>query len=1106
PNSVTTIGDGAFRNNQLTTVELPQNTAYTANGNTSTFDSDVVVTRREEEPGPLPDYEYELDADGNAMITAYNAADKDVVIPSEIDGHTVTAIGADAFAGKSLTSVTLPDSVATIGERTFADNQLTEIAISDYVTAIAARAFRGNQLTAVELWKDTQYAAEGTDASFDGDVVVSLRGVEPQPLPDYEYELNGAGNAMITAYNAADKDVVIPSEIDGHTVTAIGADAFAGKSLTSVTLPDSVTTIGERAFADNQLTEIAISDYVTAIAARTFRGNQLTAVELWKDTQYVEESTDASFDDGVTISLRGVEPQPLPDYEYELNGTGNATITAYNGAEKAIVIPAQLDGHAVMSIGDNAFAGKSLTAVTIPDSVTTIGERAFADNQLTEIAISDNVTTIFGQAFKNNLLTTVELWRDTIYLKGGTNATFDSNVTVTLRGVYTITFDANGGTGEMAALVVNVGEGCTLPANAFTKVDRIFANWNTAADGSGQDYADEATLSALDANTTLYARWGQDVFSHDKISYGFLNSYSAFTNGSLNDYTINQTYFNNLVKGLNTSWREYIKEKSEKTWGGSCYGMSFVKYLALTERINFANYDGDAVYLSDLDRPVQNRTVRDMINYFHLTQFLPGVWGRRLDDHANQQAALREVVEITSNEDIRKRGVLIGWINFDLHSGHEVFAVDHETCDETIEGVRYSHKISILDPNALDYNYLYISDDYTAWRHMPYKGVGSKYGYVIDYDTTPLLRVNNPIDGVAYTADNGSHYYPNFIVLDQGVQGTLSDVDSGKDYRLAEVLAGRTSLKVLPAAINGDGNDEVRIMLPSESTYAISSDSEQSINAEFMYQDSYVKVDSNNLKSCAVTPQGELTLSGQDATVAAKVTVNQPLQKLAKESIEITANGVDDLKVSQSAEADSIIVESDKLANVELYNSDSSSRVGLTLNTEEDRVMIKSSASDQLDVYGDSNDDGNFDTKLDLASVTSYKVNFVDWDDKVLKTESVERGNAAIAPQAPTRAGYSFSGWSVVFDNVESDLVVKAQYKINVYDVKFVDDAGNQIGAIVKVEHGKTVVAPKAPSKAGYTFSGWDAPLTNITKDMTIKAIYKLNEEPPIDNGSTPSG
>ncbi len=67
----------------------------------------------------------------------------------------------------------------------------------------------------------------------------------------------------------------------------------------------------------------------------------------------------------------------------------------------------------------------------------------------------------------------------------------------------------------------------------------------------------------------------------------------------------------------------------------------------------------------------------------------------------------------------------------------------------------------------------------------------------------------------------------------------------------------------------------------------------------------------------------------------------------------------------------------------------------------------------------------------------SFTVNFVDWNGKVLKTESVPYGTAATPPASPSREGYVFTGWDTDYTNVSSDLTVKAQYD---FDVKVLND------------------------------------------------------------------
>ena len=72
---------------------------------------------------------------------------------------------------------------------------------------------------------------------------------------------------------------------------------------------------------------------------------------------------------------------------------------------------------------------------------------------------------------------------------------------------FTVSFDANGGAGEMAPADVDADAEYTVPASTFTAPSgKVFDSWNTAADGTGTKYMPQ-DAPAIHENMTLFAQW-----------------------------------------------------------------------------------------------------------------------------------------------------------------------------------------------------------------------------------------------------------------------------------------------------------------------------------------------------------------------------------------------------------------------------------------------------------------------------------------------------------------------------------------------------------------------------------------------------------------------
>lgn len=178
----------------------------------------------------------------------------------------------------------------------------------------------------------------------------------------------------ITKYNGTDTVVVIPSKINGVTVTTIGTDAFLGLNITSVTIPASVTEIGSNAFAG-----------CTNLTSVNYEGD-------WSNLTI--QSGNPAVQDAAN--------EQLFDFEFILNNTA-VVVIRYKGTAADVTIPSRYKGIPVTAIDHAAFHNNSaVTSVTIPDSVTSIPDSAFGFcSQLTNISIPNSVTYIGFSAFNS---------------------------------------------------------------------------------------------------------------------------------------------------------------------------------------------------------------------------------------------------------------------------------------------------------------------------------------------------------------------------------------------------------------------------------------------------------------------------------------------------------------------------------------------------------------------------------------------------------------------------------------------------------------------------------------------------------------------------------
>lgn len=123
------------------------------------------------------------------------------------------------------------------------------------------------------------------------------------------------------------------------------------------------------------------------------------------------------------------------------------------------------------------------------------------------------------------------------------------------------------------------------------------------------------------------------------------------------------------------------------------------------------------------------------------------------------------------------------------------------------------------------------------------------------------------------------------------------------------------------------------------------------------------------------------------------------------------------------------------------------------------------------------------------AKIIKFTVTWIGLDGKVLKTESVRSGANATPPSNTTEVGYRFDKWDKTYTNITSDLIITAKYtRILTIVWKNWDDTVIKTETVVS---GTTLVAPSYKEKPDHVFKGWDKSFENVLEDLVITAQFE---------------
>lgn len=306
-------------------------------------------------------------------------------------------------------------------------------------------------------------------------------------------------------------------DLSNSKLTSIPEGAFAYcKNLKTIKLPSTITSIGDEAFYNCQsLTNIEGLDKCNLKSIGSAAFSNCKALENLDFSQSTFTNVPSKAFNGCSALAKITLPNTL------------TTIGGYAFYACYSIPQLDLSNTALTTLENYAlYQMRETTKFSLPDSISSIGTHAFS------VSTSNGaVPTVLPASLKDKVN----------YKDAATSPWLNRKVMFTDEDVKTIHFYGNGATiGDTEPMFVSEGSKVTLPSCGFSKTNYIFKGWNTKADGTGESYKPNATLTTIPSK--LYAQWAKTSYKVNLVYTGGTIKINGVNH--TNNYTMTCTFKN----------------------------------------------------------------------------------------------------------------------------------------------------------------------------------------------------------------------------------------------------------------------------------------------------------------------------------------------------------------------------------------------------------------------------------------------------------------------------------------------------------------------------------------------------------------------------------
>lgn len=540
PSSVKSIGRRAFYCNNLSVIDIPEDSELTSIGSSAFFFNYLTQVKLPVGVTSIGTMAFQRNAISylttpmttNVDKTAFTEQTTSKFERVTINGGNVIPSGM--FDGRPIGQLVLEEGITEIQNTAFRNTGLTELDLPTTITTLGTSAFNQNSIKKLTAGGNiiNNFALDTINKSIEWLVVKE-------------------GTEDITkAYIGSSSDYSKPGMLKKldlpETLKTIATSAFENNQIKELIIPDNVTTLGTKAFLQNPINNLTIgkvvngitnmeaiikhtdatdmlntltlSEGVTTIATGLFRGSQRLVNECTSEEANDQPGTSGYKIVNLTLpsSITTIKQSAFRENQissivlhdnitliekwafncnkisYFESGTYTQNLRRNMYAQNRIAEVYLREG--ATSVWESAFERFVITKLTIPNSLTSIGNSSFLRNRLTEVEFGTGLISVGNDAFARNRITSITL-NEGLQTIGDsafkTNAIRDLTIpsSVTLIGAYSFAFNEIGVDGSelnIKASLTNIPVGAFLfndlktaviPASV-TSIERLAFSWN----------------------------------------------------------------------------------------------------------------------------------------------------------------------------------------------------------------------------------------------------------------------------------------------------------------------------------------------------------------------------------------------------------------------------------------------------------------------------------------------------------------------------------------------------------------------------------------------------------------------------------------------------